>query len=353
MVKSKNKIFSIALCLILCLAMVLGGIKIASGRNVSAEGDVRFAKAGETFIFNFDSVTFDDFVAAYGEITNGWENVIKTGINGTASWGGLPDFGDFRSRDDCVFRVGGSSGYFGVLIESDDVGEGPYWGCLKDGTVEDLGTGFGWDYKYTFGEDLYVTEKEQTLLNKFMTKDSTLFASAGDTFKFNFDNVSYEDLEGVRLLTFSDVDWKTYDTVTFDGKSYTNAGIYIGYDGEPLITIWLNSYSVLTANYSSDGTIWIGSNDGLFDDLEWEDLDAYGGQYPSNLVSKMTYTFENDFYVNSQEKALLNKLLTKVVDPVEETGIDLYSGLAISGAMLILACGCAVVMSKMKRKQSM
>ncbi|MBQ0017246.1 MAG: hypothetical protein KBT30_01275, partial [Clostridiales bacterium] len=37
---------------------------------------------------------------------------------------------------------------------------------------------------------------------------------------------------------------------------------------------------------------------------------------------------------------------------VEETGIDLYSTLAISGAMLILACGCAVVMSKMKRKQS-
>ena len=39
MVKTKNKIFSIALCLILCLAMVLGGIKIASGRNGVSAAD--------------------------------------------------------------------------------------------------------------------------------------------------------------------------------------------------------------------------------------------------------------------------------------------------------------------------
>ncbi|MBQ0017259.1 MAG: hypothetical protein KBT30_01340, partial [Clostridiales bacterium] len=57
--------------------------------------------------------------------------------------------------------------------------------------------------------------------------------------------------------------------------------------------------------------------------------------------------------VTSAKYSMAGMTLTKTLSPVEETGIDLYSGLAISGAMLILACCCAVVMSKMKRKQSM
>ncbi|MBQ0017516.1 MAG: BspA family leucine-rich repeat surface protein [Clostridiales bacterium] len=56
---------------------------------------------------------------------------------------------------------------------------------------------------------------------------------------------------------------------------------------------------------------------------------------------------------NADEVLRVYNAYVKVDDPVEETGIDLYSGLAISGAMLVVACGCAVVMSKMKRKQSM
>ena len=44
--------------------------------------------------------------------------------------------------------------------------------------------------------------------------------------------------------------------------------------------------------------------------------------------------------------------MTKVVDDVEETGIDLYSALMLSGAMLLITCACAVVFSKMKRNKT-
>ncbi|MBQ0017051.1 MAG: hypothetical protein KBT30_00285 [Clostridiales bacterium] len=222
MVKTKKSIFSIMLCLILCAMMVFGGIKIAGGRNVSAEDNVIEAGEYKLYFENLSSLDFDflqigDFI-----------DTTKVGVFTFAN----------NNYDDVYFRIINGTG--GEPLFS-------YWIVMRTDDIE-------------------------------------------------YFQIKYEENNGDKIKIMSDC--------------------YI---------------------------------EGWYDD-------GSGIQYSKedyHLMPEIYFILSEDYEVeNLNLFALLNKLLIKIETPVEETGVDLYGVLAISGAMLILACGCAVVMSKMKRKQS-
>ncbi|MBQ0017567.1 MAG: BspA family leucine-rich repeat surface protein, partial [Clostridiales bacterium] len=173
-------------------------------------------------------------------------------------------------------------------------------------------------------------------------KNPVKFASAGDTFTFDFSKVNYNDfisIYGVPVFYITVVK-DDGGVAGFGGPDVPEFEVFEKRDGLYFaisVTKTLVNVCVLTNGDDFDAIEYQIKNDGT-SGFGWIDG---GWDYE--------YTFGEDLYVTTKEQTLLNKFMTKVGgDPVEETGIDIYSGLAISGAMLILACGCAVVMNKMK-----
>ncbi|MBQ0017022.1 MAG: BspA family leucine-rich repeat surface protein [Clostridiales bacterium] len=279
MVKTKNKVFSIALCLILCLAMVLGGIKIASGRKgVSAEGRIMLPSNLYSQFYRASKI----------ELLRNAEHLIFAG--------------------------------------------------LEQGHNGDKITGV-WEQ----GPDIYWDFDTKTLT---FYSESVIYVQESCECLFEYDSTD---------LRVQSIEFYNFDVTGIVQNGY---GMYSMFGGQSLIT---------NLDLSMFNTSGLTSTDNMFcgcTNLETIDLSSFNFdkiEYYDDMFTDCDSL--QTIYASSDNIDILKEIVVsfgfspdivqlKTTDPVEETGVDLYGALAISGLMLVLACGCAVALSKMKRKQT-